>query len=230
MERSDIQETLVSLYLRLNGYFLTGFIVHATYGTGTEVDVLGTRFPHHQEPEREIECCTHLGIPKCLDFIVGEVKGGLKNVNFNSGFREDRQAIGAVLHRFGAFRDTEIERVCDAVPGLLSPAALQRRTTFPSLEVEVSGEPSVQQGSLRFIPFAPEQSRPLEFARPYVFGDDMLSFVWKCFRPEQRRQRSGVRYNFDLWGSQFVQMVEYFKDRRRSAPGTIDDLYAAYGA
>jgi hypothetical protein len=29
MKKHDLQETLVSLYLRLNGYFVSGFIVHA---------------------------------------------------------------------------------------------------------------------------------------------------------------------------------------------------------
>lgn len=49
VDRSDIQETLVSLYLRLNGYFVSGFIVHAVYGVETELDVLAVRFPRHEE-------------------------------------------------------------------------------------------------------------------------------------------------------------------------------------
>ena len=50
MDKSDIQDTLVSLYLRLNGYFVSGFIVHASSGVGTEIDVLAVRFPQHEEP------------------------------------------------------------------------------------------------------------------------------------------------------------------------------------
>lgn len=45
MDKSDIQETLVLLYLRLNGYFGTGFIVHAPQRNKTEMDVLAIRLP-----------------------------------------------------------------------------------------------------------------------------------------------------------------------------------------
>lgn len=88
----------MSLYLRLNGYSVSGFIVHAQKGATTEMDVLAVRFPCHQEPEREVQCCKHLAIPSNqIDFIVGEVKGGQGAVNFNARFRENLGAIKTVL-------------------------------------------------------------------------------------------------------------------------------------
>ncbi len=89
-------------------------------------------------------------------------------------------------------------------------------------------EVGTQQAKLRFVPFAAEQQRSSAATRPYVFEDDLLTFVWKCFRPEHRRLRSDTRYNYDLWGPQFVTMVRYFKDPSRCAPGTIEDLYREY--
>ena len=84
LDKSDVQETLVSLYLRLNGYFVSGFIAHADYGVRTEMDVLAVRFPLHSEPEREVLPCDRLAVPNDeIDFIVGEVKGGTENVRFN---------------------------------------------------------------------------------------------------------------------------------------------------
>jgi len=122
VDKSDIQETLVALYLRLNGYFVSGFIVHATYGASTELDVLAVRFPRHEEPEREVEPCDRLAIPQDrIDFLVGEVKGGSNNVNFNARFRTDPNSIRTVLRRFGAFGNAEIDRICGAVPQLLEP-------------------------------------------------------------------------------------------------------------
>src|SRR5580658_7819091 len=55
--RSRMQEQLLSLYLRLNGYFVSGLIVHSpTPGENfTEVDLLGIRFPRSREPERQID-------------------------------------------------------------------------------------------------------------------------------------------------------------------------------
>ena len=231
MEKSDIQETLVSLYLRLNGYFVSGFIVHASRGVGTEMDVLAVRFPRHKEPAREIQPCDHLAIPaEGIDFIVGEVKGGSNNVNFNVRFRDDPEAIRTVLQRFGAFTDAEIDRVRAAVPGILEPGKLKRSASFPELDVALCEAAGIHKGKLRFVPFAAEQCRSSGAIRPYVFEDDLLSFVWRCFRPEQQRRRCDVRYNYELWGPQFVRLVSYFKDASRTAPGTIQDIYQANGA
>ncbi len=232
MDKSDIQEILVSLYLRLNGYFVSGFIVHASRRVGTEMDVLAVRFPRHKEPVREVHPCNHLAIPaNCIDFIVGEVKGGSNNVNFNVRFRDDPEAIRTVLQRFGAFADAEIDRVCAAVPGILEPGKLKRSASFPELDVALCGEAAgMQNAKLRFVPFAAEQRRSSGATRPYVFEDDLLGFVWTCFRPEQQRQGCDVRYNYELWGPQFVRLVSYFKDASRTAPGTIQDIYQGYGA
>lgn len=230
MERSDVQEALVSLYLRLNGYFVSGFIAHEAWGVATEMDVLAVRFPRHREPEREVDPCERLAIPQdCIDFIVGEVKGGSKNVNFNARFRADSTSIGAVLRRFGAFNDTEIDRVCAAVPNLLDPQNVRRSATFPALDVSPIGAVGMKQVKLRFILFAAEQQRSCAGDRPYIFGDDLLAFAWKCFRPEHQRPRSDTRYNYDLWGPQYVTMVRYFKDISRLEPGSIEDLYREYG-
>ena len=60
MDTSDLQELLAALYLRLNGYFPSGFIAHASVGNLTEIDILAVRFPDHRELEREVEPCVHL--------------------------------------------------------------------------------------------------------------------------------------------------------------------------
>ena len=229
MDRSDIQETLVSLYLRLNGYFVSGFIVHAQNGATTEMDVLAVRLPRHQEPEREVQCCKHLAIPSNqVDFIVGEVKGGRGAVNFNARFRENPGAIKTVLHRFGAFDEPEISCVMARVPALLEPANVRKAPAFPELDVAISKQLGPGLAKLRFVPFAAEQERPEAHARPYLFADDLLAFVWLCFRPEQQRPRCDDHYNYEVWGPQFISMVRYFKDPNRQTAGTIEDLYREY--
>jgi hypothetical protein len=229
LDKSDIQETLVSLYLRLNGYFVNGFIVHASRGVGTEMDVLAVRFPRYQEPEREVQPCQHLAIPaERIDFIVGEVKGGSGGINFNARFRDNPQAIRSVLYRFGAFADAEIDRVCSAVADMLDPGKLKRSISFPEFDVTLCEAAGMQKAKLRFVPFAAEQRRSSGVNRPYIFEDDLLGFVWRCFRTEQRRQRSDVRYNYELWGPQFVQLVRYFKDASHTTHGTIQDIYRFY--
>lgn len=231
MDRSDVQETLASLYLRLNGYFVSGFIVHANDRTRTEVDVLAVRFPKHQEPEREIQCCPRISIPaNHVDFIVGEVKGGHGPVNFNVRFRDNPGSIRTVLRRFGAFEDPEVERVTAAVPALLDPTYLLKAASFPAMDVATSPQPDIiVPAKLRFVPFAAEQDRPKDRARPYLFADDLIHFVWQCFRPEQQRPLCDDGYNYELWGPQFTTMVQHFKDPARQSPGTVADLYHVYG-
>jgi len=230
LDKSDIQETLVSLYLRLNGYFVSGFIVHAAWRAGTEIDVLAIRFPWQKEPAREVLPDDRLGISAGhVDFIIGEVKGGQGNVNFNIGFRGEEAAVRSVLERFGAFSDDEMDRVCGLVPKILEPRSLQRQLSFPELEVVLGDAAGKQKGILRFVPFAAEQRRSNGPSRPYIFEDDLLGFIWKCFRPDKPRGDCDVRYNFELWGPQFVELVRYFKDRSRDRPGTIEDIYRTYG-
>jgi hypothetical protein len=117
MRKSEVQETIASLYLRLNGYFVSGFIVHAADQVKTEIDLLAVRFPYHEEPEREIKCCHYVSPPEGrVDFIVGEVKGGSGNLGFNRRFRGDPEAIRTVLKRIGAFSSDDIEMVCREAP------------------------------------------------------------------------------------------------------------------
>ena len=54
--KSKIQEAMVLLYLRLNGFFVTGFIAQSAvqHRTLAEIDALAVRMPHSAEPEREI--------------------------------------------------------------------------------------------------------------------------------------------------------------------------------
>src|ERR1039458_9289476 len=77
MTKADVQEAMVTLYLRLNGYFTTGFIVHSPTPARvmTQLDILAVRLPHNAEPDRLIECAPALDTWKNgIDFIIGEVK------------------------------------------------------------------------------------------------------------------------------------------------------------
>jgi hypothetical protein len=53
-KRSDVQEALLQLYPRLNGYFTTGFVVQSPdWGRNkAQIDALAVRLPLNREPER----------------------------------------------------------------------------------------------------------------------------------------------------------------------------------
>jgi hypothetical protein len=222
LDKSDLQEVLVALYLRLNGYLASGYIAHARVGNLTEIDIIAVRFPAHKEPEREVLPCEHLRPPSDqVDFLVGEVKGGQKNANFNPKFRERPDAIRKVLSRLGAFSDHEIEAWIPEIMAVLRPQSLAKVSDFPAFQVRGS------RGLLRFVLFSPDQTRDsLHNRRPAIFGDDMLGFIWKCLRPAVPRPECATDYNIELWGHQFNELIAYLKDPSRQSPGTVDDLYA----
>lgn len=224
MDRSDIQENLFSLYLRLNGYFVTGFIVHASLGNKTEIDALAVRFPHYREPEREIDVSPALDTSdSLLDFLVCEVKGGTGHFNFNVLFREDPEAIASVLNRFGAFADDEVASLVPRIQDVLRPDKIQKSQRYPTIAI-----PRINS-RIRFALVAPDQKRKAKSNGPYIFGDDMISYIWHCFRPTVQRPLCGVRYNWNLWGEQYIRLVKYFKDKNRAEPGDIEVLYAHFG-
>lgn len=224
VKKSDVQETLASLYLRLNGYFVSGFIVHDAEQVKTEMDLLAVRFPHHEEPEREIRCCPYLSPPdNRTDFIIGEVKGGSRDLGFNPRFHEDPDAIRTVLRRIGAFSSNDIDLICREVPKRLSPENNPKSAPLPNFVV------SDGSAQIRFMVFAMEQTRTKEDTSPYLCGSDALRYAWTCFRPGQKRAECATRYNFNLWGPLFTPTVRYFKDKADRSPETMSDLYALHG-
>ena len=136
MEYSDFQEQLCSLYLRLNGYFVSGFIVHAAEGelndrgeprsNKSEIDLLAIRFPYNAEPEREVGCSQFLmTCADRIDIVIGEVKGSEAPLKFNSGLRESRKAIQTVLQWIGVL-----------APRKWKPRLIRFATYFPLIPLK----------------------------------------------------------------------------------------------
>jgi len=225
MNKSDIQETLFTLFLRLNGYFLTGYISHAPQGkrNRTEIDTLAVRFPNHVEPCLNIDPCPALKVPRdSVDCLICEVKGGNRQINFNSAFREDQRSIRDSLCRIGILTVDEVDAVIPQIVSVLKPSTIKKQSTFPTIPI-CNG-----RAQLRFILVAAEQTRGARNHGPYLYGDDLIEDIWRHFRPNIPRPESDTRYNRDLWGEEYKFLVKYFKDREQQKPGTIEDIYAQY--
>jgi hypothetical protein len=56
MRKSDVHEILTMLYLRLNGYFTTGLILHSPERgqARTDIDCLAVHHPYHRQSERGV--------------------------------------------------------------------------------------------------------------------------------------------------------------------------------
>lgn len=102
--KSRIQEQLATLYLRLNGFFVSGFIVHSsTHGFNqTELDALALRLPYSSEPEREIGPDPRLDLStKYTELLLCEVKSRGQPLQFNAALRSKPDAIASVLRWAG---------------------------------------------------------------------------------------------------------------------------------
>ena len=98
--QSRLQEDIVRLYLRLNGFFVTGFIVHSPiHGRNrAEIDALAIRMPHNSELEREIKPDQLLDLTNnYTDLVICEVKSLGKQLQFNRSLSANPDVATSVL-------------------------------------------------------------------------------------------------------------------------------------
>ena len=110
------------LYLRLNGYLTSGFIVHS-HERGknlTEVDTVAVRHPHHAEPVQVIAPSPFLEpSDRLIDLLICEVKTSRPSLQFNDALREDAKAVETVVQWVGLFDGEALNRVVPRVRDLL---------------------------------------------------------------------------------------------------------------
>ncbi|WP_318440465.1 hypothetical protein [Photobacterium leiognathi] len=221
-ERSQLQERLVRLYLRLNGYFSDGFIVHNDINgrISSEVDILGVRFPNHSESEREVGLCPRLQLNDSndIDVLIGEVKSNGVSLRFNNAISANIEVLRKILNRVGAMEREVVDRCIADIHGLFSPKPINsdsvKRILIPESNVQIS-----------ILLFAPETNNQRNNQNYFITGNDIFTYIWSCFRPENTRESCSVRYDFSAWRD-YEDIVRYFKDRDRKRPGSINDLYA----
>lgn len=214
-------EALATLYLRLNGYFTTGLILHSReWGQNlTEVDSLAIRHPNHSQAERCVETSPFLAVRKGeVDLIICEVKSCPQDMEFNASLREGPEGIRALLRWAGVFGEEKIESVADRLKPLLQPGV--------ALEDVRNG---VMEGQcrVRSLLCCPPCSEGDCANLWWLVGSELLRFVDLCFNPPAKRQTCSTRYNFELWGYALTPLVEYFKNAEKS--GRTPNLVDLYG-
>lgn len=220
MNRSDVDEILTQLYLRLNGYFTTGFIAHSPeWGQArTEVDCLAVRHPYYSEPERQIEPSEFLGMKQGeTDLILCEVKSETDAIGFNRALKEDPSTLFSILRRSGLFPEERLNDVIDRFLPLLQDEVKQNCAKTGIVEANVRIRPLV------CCPPASAQTSQ----RWCLHGDEIFQFLFKCFNPVERRDSCSTRYNFQQWGYPFEPVVRYIKETHTEA--TLKGLYERFG-
>lgn len=221
IRRSDLQEELASLYLRLNGYFVSGFIVHGREGrprsNRAQIDILAVRFPYNSEEEREIGPSEYLQTSSTnTDILICEVKGGRQALQFNPSLRNDPQSVCTVLKWIGAFQKEELEDLVHRVSDILSPQEFSSPDSFRHI-------PGPRGICIRAILFAPDRGAPARNQIRYIHGQEIINYIWKCLRPEQPRPMSATRYDFGAW-SVYKDLIRYFKGLDRK-PEDLQSIY-----
>lgn len=217
-KRSEVHEALVVLYLRLNGYFTTGLVVHAPeWGHNrTEIDCLAIRHSHHAQPEREIAGSQFLALREGdVDLLICEVKSCAAELSFNERLK-DQGVLESVLKWASIFSEKDETGVADQVRSLLRCG----------VSVEEAREGVLEAGvRVRGLLCCPP-CRETEVAGIWcLLGSEILSFAVDCLSPPERRMGCSTRYNFRLWGSWLAPIVEYIKGAGRQGDVTLDGLY-----
>ena len=199
--RSLFQERLVGLYLRLNGYFQTGYFPHSdeSGNIGTDVDRLAVRFPGHDQSEREIGSCPALQIPAdTIDIILAEVKNSEKKFNdsIKSGGRRVDENWSQILRWTGLFESHEIEPLIEALKGIVDKDGATNNEKF---EMALHNNKTVNV-SIRPIIFSIESPHSKGENKKFINGTEMIQYIWQCLCPPSPRIDCSTRYPFASWG------------------------------
>jgi hypothetical protein len=215
--KSQLQEQLVGLYLRLNGFFVTSFIVHSPVRgrNRSELDGLAIRHRYSVEPEREIGTDPALDLSQdYTDLVLCEVKSRGQPLHFNESLC-DADGIAIVLRWAGLFREDEISELATSVCDALRPRS-------PAL----SDAPTVRgprNTRIRGLLFSPERNNQRSGQPWFLSGPQIFRFIWCCLSPAAPRLKCSTTYDLQLWGSQ-ESIVRYFKCQR-TTPGDMNALY-----
>lgn len=227
MTRQQLQEEIVKLFLRLNGYFTTGLIIHsATQGRNqTELDVIAIRLPFHNQPDRIVPTCADLQIPAdTIDIIIGEVKSRKEELQFNLALRQSTEAIEKLLRWIGAADIDAEPAIVNQVQTLMATAQLNESTRFQSLAVRTQ----VGNYTIRPIIFSMDRPAPRRNQVRFVHGQLMLNYIWECLRPDNIRPTCATNYDLNLWGYSAHPLITYFKDASKTVVGNMNDLYTHF--
>lgn len=223
--KSYVQENLLKLYLRLNGYFVTGFIVHSPrFGRNrAEIDALAIRLPYNNEPERVIMPSAYLETTSdFIDLLICEVKSKGEKLHFNTsiyGSAESTEVVNSVLRWAGLLTEEEVHDLSPQVKAMLQPSNPANQS-IPTLL-------GPRNTRIRAILCSPERIKKRYNQPWFIHGQEIFNYLWKCFCPEYQPPKCSTIYDFSLWGNSYEPLVRYFKDRKRQGQteGTIKDLY-----
>jgi hypothetical protein len=220
--KSEIQERLLSLYLRLNGYFVSGFIVHSSVPGQNlaEIDLLAVRFPHNREPERQVDTDSLLEpSSEMIDLLICEVKGGAERPRFNPSLLASADRLCSLLRWAGLHSEDEINELAPKVVAALAP----NQSPQPKIPMALGPRGTRVRGLI----CCPDRGAPRDNQAWFIPGSAMLTYLSRCFCPAAPRTACATTYDFGLW-HEHESIVRYVKTRGPENVGTMRDLYSYF--
>ena len=225
-EKANIQENLVKLYLRLNGYFTTGFIIHSEENKiNSEIDNISIRFPYHQQNDTEHNSSSYLNVSKNIDIIISEVKSNNQKLQFNKSLYQKNceENWAKLLFWVGVFNSSQIEKISIELVELVKPKQNSKLQDFRIIE---NIDTSFGLVNIKTILFSPERISS-NSSDKIVNWTEINDFIWACLCPNEKRINCGTRYDFTAWGTEFEDIVKVYKSRQevKQKLKDIDQLY-----
>jgi len=225
-EKSTIQELIAILYLRLNGYFTTGFIIHSEDNRiDAELDIVAIRFPEHKQDYTEHNSSAYLEVPKNIDIIIAEVKSKGKQLQFNNSLKQKTtlEPWQKILEWIGLLTDDQVVSTATELNSLVQPIVNSQRQSLCSTKIITTKFGDL---TVRPILFCPERVNNNN-ADKFINWTELNDFIWLCLCPSEKRDTCGTRYDFTSWGHGLSEIVKAYKGRHKTQNKfkTIAELY-----
>lgn len=225
-EKSIIQEQLATLYLRLNGYFTTGYIIHSDEKKiEGELDILAVRFPLHKQDDTEHNSSEYLELAENIDIIIAEVKSIGQPLQFNDCLKQQNnlEPLQKLLFWTGVLEDDKIDETATELNALVQTQENSQLKVLRSTKIITTRFGKL---TIRPILFSPERIN-INNSDKFINWTELNDFIWLCLCPADTRVKCGTRYDFTAWGQGFNEIIKVYKDRQKTQNKfkTIDELY-----
>lgn len=216
MLHSEMLEKLVAFYLRLNGYFTTGLILHSTKKgrNSAQIDLLAVRHPFHDQSYRGVPCSDFLDLREgTVDFLICEVKSS--DQGFNQSIQKN-DVLKDALAWAGLVPPDSLNGIVDRVVPLLADG----------VDAEVAAK-GVFEGQIRIRGLICCPQTPADKTNRWcLYQEEIIEFCVKCLNYKDTPSSCSRKYGFNAWGSTFCDFAEFFKKWRGQNLPTASDLWA----
>lgn len=230
--RTEVLETLVELYLRLNGYFcIRNYLYHldksAPAGLRTESDLLAIRMPHQREAlldetvqKNDLDLILPPGDPR-IDCLIAEVKES--TVEFNKAVREEGgwKIINSAVQMLGVLPpdDRSSPEIAKALHQQIG------KDDWPV--IPTSGDAENNRVSFRMPVFALCSAKH-SGTRRFISLEHTLNFVFLRMRPGQVCSPYSRGDRFSPWRGTTRRIVDFLDEAYRTQQIATVDLLIAH--